>query len=217
MIYLISDLHGGEKTDALEKYLSVCMPADTLLILGDIGINWGHDEGMKSFTEYFLNLKANIAFIEGNHENHEYLNSFPEEKRFGDTVNVLTENIVHLKRGGIFTIEGKTFFVMGGCESSTKWKEMGIWYPGEDPSPEEISAAKEKLRSAGYQVDYILTHKYVNKSHREKEVYTSDTLCGLMDFIEDNVTYRHWYAGHWHIDKEVDEKHTFVYNLRLLD
>ena len=37
-------------------------------------------------------------------------------------------------------------------------------------------------------------------------------------FIEEKVEYKHWYAGHAHIDKQLDEKHSLVYeNLTPVD
>ena len=38
-----------------------------------------------------------------------------------------------------------------------------------------------------------------------------------MDYIDGNVEFTHWYAGHWHLDKAVDEKHDYVYNLMKLE
>jgi len=216
MIYLMSDPHGGEYTTALDEYLSVCTSDDILIILGDLGINFGHNGETEAFTQKFLSLKENIIFIEGNHDNHPYFNSLPEAERYGDRVNVLTENIVRLKRGGIFEICGKTFFVMGGCESSAKWKDMGLLYEGEDPTAEEIAHGIENLKAHGNKVDYILTHKYSPAQHRPKGEYGPLSLYGLMDHIDENVEFTHWYAGHWHLDKVVDEKHDYVYGLRKL-
>ncbi len=213
MIYLMSDPHGGEYTAALDEYLSFCTPRDILIILGDVGVNFGHNGEAEKFSEQFLGLKANIIFIDGNHENHPYLNSCPEEERFGGKVNVLADSIVRLKRGGIFTVCGKTFFAMGGCKSSAKWKDMGLLYDGEEPTEEEIAYGIENLKAHENKVDYILTHKYSPKEQRPKGEYTPLSLYGLMDYIDENVDFTHWYAGHWHIDKAVDEKHTYVYSL----
>ena len=51
-----------------------------LIILGDVGLNFEKTKENKEFTEYFLSARKNIAFIDGNHENFEYLNSLPEEE-----------------------------------------------------------------------------------------------------------------------------------------
>ena len=112
-------------------------------------------------------------------------------------------------RGNIYTIEGKTFFVFGGCKSSPKWKEMGLWYPGDEPEEAEITLARRNLAAHQNRVDYILTHKYEQTPARGT---CCPALQELTEYLEANITYRHWYAGHWHTNQTVDEKHSFVFD-----
>ena len=210
MIYLISDLH-GEACNGLIQYLSVYKKGDLLIILGDVGLKFENDEKNRKFTEDFLSIDKPIAFVEGNHENHPYLNSFPEEVWNGGTVNRLSENIVRLKRGNIFTIENKSFFVMGGCKSSPKWKQMGLWFDGEEPSAEELTLAYENLRKRENRVDYVLTHKYHPDMHSDDPL----TLEGLKEYIDSNVDFGHWYSGHWHRTGTFDDRHSIVYDVPL--
>lgn len=209
MIYFISDLHGGEFMAGLEKYVSVAQKDDLLVILGDIGINFEKTEENRRFTEYFESLDINVAFLDGNHENHPYIASFPEDTWCGAKVHRISKNIVHLIRGNVYEIEGKSFLVMGGCKSSPKWKEMGLWFEGEEPSDAELSLAYYNLEKYGGKIDYILTHKYFRE---RPEPSPRLTLEGLQNYIDDNVTYRHWYSGHWHDTRYFDAKHTFVFD-----
>ena len=206
MIYLISDLH-GEETRGLRAYLEAYNEGDLLIILGDVGLKFEENEKNLKFTENFLKIDKPVAIVEGNHENHAYLNSFPEEEWCGGRINRLTPCIIRLKRGHIFDIEGKSFFVMGGCKSSAKWKDMGLWFDGEMPSCEEIATARKNLSKVGSHVDYVLTHKYSPEMDG-----APDTLEGLVKYIDENVSFNHWYAGHWHMKKCYDEKHTIVYD-----
>ena len=50
-------------------------------------------------------------FCDGNHENFKMLEECPEEKKYGGRVGKISEHIYHLKRGEVYTSEGKTFFV----------------------------------------------------------------------------------------------------------
>ena len=209
MIYLISDLHGCMDFCGLQEYCRSAGKEDLLIILGDVGIAFEESEENRIFTKQFLSIGKNIAIVDGNHENFAYLNGFSREKWKGGIVSRLTENIVHLRRGNIYTIEGKRFFVFGGCKSSPKWKEQGLWHEGEEPCEEEIAYAYDNLRQCGYAVDYILTHKYEQMPPRGT---VSEDLLNLTSFIEKNVQYQHWYAGHWHTNQHADEKHTFVYD-----
>lgn len=154
-----------------------------------------------------LSAEKNIAFLDGNHENFPFLRSFPEEHWHGGKVHRLTSHVVHLMRGNIYTLEGKTFFVFGGCKSSAKWKTMGLWYPGEEPAPEEIALSRENLARHRYKVDYILTHKY------EQGIGTvCPVLWELTKEWESTVQYSHWYYGHWHKNLQVDTKHSIVFD-----
>ena len=209
MIYLISDLHGDENFKGFNEYLEKATKDDLLIILGDVGLNFDNSEKTKKFTKYFLSANKRVAILDGNHDNFEYLNSFPIEKWKGGVVSRLTENVLHLKRGNIYEIQGKSFFVFGGCKSSSKWKEAGLWHDGEEPSKEELTLAYENLKKANYKVDYVLTHKYEQTPPRGT---VSLDLQKLTSFIEENVKYKRWYAGHWHKNQILDEKHLFVYD-----
>ena len=212
MIYLISDPHGGENMRGIERYLEVCTDSDLLIILGDLGIKFEDTEQNRQFTEWFLSLDKSIAVVEGNHENHAFLNSFPTDIWCGGEIHRLSDTIVRLKRGNVYTINGKTFFVMGGCKSSAKWKEMGLWFEGEEPTEEDISLAYRNLNTCHNKVDYVLTHKYVDYQNAGSDDFSQWTLEGLTKHIDEHVTFRHWYSGHWHITGYIDDRHTIVYD-----
>ena len=208
MIYLLSDQHGGENVGDLQKYFDIATDDDILIILGDIGIKFYDTEENRAFDELILSSKKKIAFLDGNHENFDYIYSFPEEAWCGGVVHRITENVVHLERGYIYEIEGKRFFVFGGCNTSEKWKRAGKpWYPEEAPTQEELLRAYANLEKCGRKVDYILTHKY-----EMGEEISSVELSELCKFIDEQVEFKHFYAGHWHLCHCIDEKHTVVYD-----
>ncbi len=206
-IYLLSDLHGERDIEGLKHYLEYASDDDLLIILGDLYFGFDNAECSMEFTEWFMSLNKNIAFIDGNHENYGYINSFPEEEWCGGRVHRISDKIVHLCRGEIYNINGVSIFTFGGCRSSAKWAERGLWYEGDDPTVDEVEYAKEKLSDAGLKVDYVLTHKY--EAHRDTTV--SEALGDLVKFIEENVEYKKWYYGHWHSECEVDKKHIMIY------
>ena len=210
MIYFISDLHGGKDLRSLEKYEKIRNKGDLLIVLGDVGIRFNKDSETNAyFDQYFLSLKYPILMIDGNHENFDYLYSCPREIAYGGEVHRLTDNIIHLCRGEIFTIDGKTFLAMGGCKSTQKWKDSGLWWEAEAPTPDEIAHAKENLAAHGNKVDYVLTHKHSRTNVDENDL----TLEGFIEYVEKNVEYTHWYSGHWHAESHPDENHTVVYDV----
>ena len=36
-------------------------------------------------------------------------------------------------------------------------------------------------------------------------------LTGFLEWIMYEVKFEHWYFGHWHMDKTIDEKYTAIY------
>lgn len=209
MIYLISDIHGKTEFKGLLQYLERAEKDDLLIVLGDVGLTFGDTEENRVFTEWFLSLEKNIAIVDGNHENFEYLRSFPEEDWNGGKVHRLTENIVHLMRGNAFKIEDKSVFVFGGCKSSKVWHELGLYYPGEEPEKEELALAYETIKKNGFEFDYILTHKY---EQTPPDATYCPELGELEKYIDENVSYKHWYCGHSHKYREIDERHTIVFD-----
>ena len=212
MIYFISDPHWGENMEGFRRYEALRKEGDLLIVLGDLGLYFTDTEESRRFDEYFLSLPFPVALVDGNHENFDRLASFPEEEMWGGKVRRLSKNAVWLRRGQVFTIEGKRFFVMGGCKSSAKWEAMGLHYLGDEPSEDELALAYESLAACGNRVDYVLTHKYRLEDPDAPRL----SFQGLLHFIENNVTYTHWYSGHWHAGFSLDEKHTVVYDTPVL-
>ena len=214
MIYFISDVHEDINFIGLKKYLEIATTNDLLIILGDVGLNFQDTEDNREFTKRFLNIDKNIAFIEGNHENFEFLDHFPVEEWRGGKVNRLSKNIVRLMRGNVYDIDGKKFFTFGGCKSSKKWKEQGLWHFGEEPTEEEIDFAKNNLEQHANTVDFVLTHKYEIIGQGEN----SPLLVDLCKYIDQNVSYKKWLSGHWHREYSLDDKHIYLHeNLRSID
>jgi predicted phosphodiesterase len=204
---MLADQHGGEAVGDLKRYIDEANDNDLLIILGDLGIAFTNTDENKRFDELILSSKKKIAFLDGNHENFKYIYSFPEEDWCGGKIHRLTENIVHLERGYIYEIENKSFFVFGGCNSSQRWRDKGLWQPEEAPSKEELTRAYSNLEACGNKVDYVLMHKYENgRGTRTEELLT------LCSYIDNSVEFKHFYAGHWHTNEVLDEKHTLVYD-----
>ena len=212
MIYLASDLH-GEITHTLKDYYDCAGEGDLLLLLGDTGVRfWGTEEN-RAFDELFLSSRHDIAILDGNHENFDYFDSLPEDTWQGGKVRRLTPHVVLLSRGEIYTVNGKTFFAFGGCQSSQKWRDSGKpTYPQEAATDEQLAYAKDNLRAHGNCVDYVLTHKYEALDVSKQK---ADNTSRLNVYIDENITFTHWYAGHWHREIEYDATHSTVYD-RLL-
>ncbi len=210
MINFLSDNHGPDFFEGLLNYQPENKD-DLLILLGDTCLKLSETEKYQNFDKWLLSRDYNIAIVDGNHENYSWLDSQPEEIWNGGKINRISKNIVRLKRGEIYNIEGSTFFVFGGCSTSKKWKELGLWHEGDTPSKSQLDNAYENLKKSNYQVDYILTHKYFCNECFVPMGGSEHSLFMLNRFIDNNVTFKKWISGHRHQDYFIDEKHQVVF------
>ena len=92
----------------------------TIILLGDFGLVWNRDGESKQEKYWldWLNQKPfTTVFVDGNHENHKRLASYPIKEWHGGKVHEVRSNVLHLMRGEVFTIEDKKFFAFGGASS----------------------------------------------------------------------------------------------------
>lgn len=194
MIWLLSDLHGKLDFAGWQSFTARQEQDDILILLGDVELQEAQREDNRQFTETILSSKKPIWIVDGNHENFEWLNTFPEEDRNGGKVHRLAENVLHLQRGYVYDIFGNTCFVFGGTAAMV--------------TDAQLQNAYDNLKIQGHRVDYILTHDYYKRLPQDRK-YPFEELLG---FIDEKVTFKSWYCGHHHRDQALDEKHTVVYD-----
>lgn len=222
IILVTGDLHGDINRLLTYKWEGLTKQ-DYLIVLGDFGLIYTNNE--KDTKENrkldLLNqLPVTVLFIDGNHENFNRLLAFPKEKWHGGYVSKIREHVIYLRRGEVFEIGEKKLFVMGGGTSVDKEfrTENKSWWPQEIPSEEEFENAKMNLAKHNYEVDYILTHSCSSKTLPIVAAFAGfkyhiiyDKVNEYLDWIEKNVSFKHWYFGHYHIDlNEVVDNQTIV-------
>lgn len=220
MIYITGDTHSrisskGDVCPDTQKLLPSRFPEsqklgrdDFLIIAGDFGGVWYGGEKDRSTLNFFDSRPYTTLFVDGNHENFSLLNSLPVEMWHGGKVHRVSDSIIHLMRGQIYEIEGKTFFTFGGGVSIDKWRRTeGVsWWPEEWPSWEECSEALGNMDKAGWKVDYIITHaapEIIVRQYISKIQPMMNAPCKTEQFLEtilDRASYTRWFCGHYHID-----------------
>jgi len=242
MIRITGDTHGkiDRFSTAYFQDEEMWTNEDVLIVCGDFGFIW-HDHfnayGKQEDNDMLDILAAKpyeILFVDGNHENFDELYRYPEEERYGAPVHKIRDNIYHLERGYVYTIQGKTFFTFGGAYSYDKqWRLMmrAGWWSQEQPSDEEYERAMASLQAVDHKVDYILTHTapasaverlklfLPPKERGFKTLHPEDyRLTSTLDMIMHDTQFRCWYCGHWHHDKKVaDNMHFLYYEVVALD
>lgn len=193
---------------------------DYLIICGDFGLIWDQADRVSEEEEYWLDWLNSrpwtTLFVDGNHENHPRINTYPVIEKFGGKVHQIDTSIFHLIRGEYYTIEDKTFWVMGGATSIDRLYriEGRTWWKEEAPSYDEMLHGVDTFNAHNNKVDYILTH--CAPSNYLDDIclgYQSDEVTQYLDFIYNNFEFKKWYCGHYHINKTIDKRFNVVYDL----
>ncbi len=219
MVYITGDIHGDISWFKNPK-LKKLGEKDILIVCGDFGFLWDpKSEAEKKNLEILKSKKYTICFLDGAHENFNILNAYTPYRWKGGNAHKIANNIFHLMRGEIFTLDNKTFFVMGGGESDDRdMREPGVsWWEEEMPSAEEIKNAEDNLKDANYNVNYILSYEApaVAKDFLKLHLKEAAKISALNTYLQEltkNVDYYHWYFGSLHTDMQISKKMTAVFN-----
>lgn len=247
MIWLTGDLHGGETAwHTSSSRFTEGDRGDIVICVGDLGGVWYHDyytnRKHQRREDFFLESQLRQRFlwlaVDGNHENFARLFSgeFPLVEIFGGRAYKIREHVYYLKRGEIFSIEGRTFFVFGGAMSHDKepatiknsygklrsWpgRTEGIdWWPEEIPSQENFENACRNLDKVGWVVDHVITHTcpVSKRSQFLQSKRIPDPTENMLEELYQRLTFKSWHFGHFHVDKEIDRFHCHFGKVRPLN
>lgn len=225
MIYVTGDIHGSNDIQRLSKdnfpESKSLSKKDYVIICGDFGLIWSGSEKEEYWLNWLNRQPFTTLFLDGNHENFDMLNRYPIEYWHEGKVHFINESVIHLMRGQVFNIDGKTFFTFGGATSIDKiYREENIsWWKEEMPSVKELEEGLKNLSINNLKVDYILTHccssntlEYVSICCGFDGRYELDTLNKYFNIIEKEIKFQHWYFGHYHEDvRNIVSKQSLLY------
>lgn len=233
MIYITGDMHGD-----MSRLKNLALTEkDTLIVTGDFGLLWDNSYKLIEKVNILKSVPYTILFVDGNHENFDMLKNFSIERwQGGEVQHIIRNKVIRLCRGQVFNIEDYTFFVMGGAESTdarfiidrnnpedrqreTTLKLSGIfyrvknvdWWFDELPSEQDYVNARYNLIMKNWNVDYVISHCASNRMINNLGLKGNNKLTDFLNELEVNLSFRHWYFGHYHRDTIIDDKHTCIY------
>lgn len=219
MIYITGDTH-GDISCFKNPRLSRLTEKDFLIVCGDFGFIWDPaNEQEKKNRDFLKKRKYTICFVDGAHENYDIINTYSPYRWKGGNAHKIAKNVYHLMRGEIFTIEGKTFFTMGGgaSEDAALRTEGESRWESEQPNTQELKNGVTNLLEAEKKIDYVLTYeppttaKEILSQRAGREITITPLNTYLQELMK-NVDYKHWYFGSMHLDMKISRKMTAVFN-----
>ena len=219
MIYITGDTHIPEDINKLSTKrfpeAQNMTSNDYVIICGDFGGVWNGKNEERYWIKWLYDKKFITLFVDGNHENHQMLNdNYPVVEMFGGKTHQVNDKLFHLMRGEIFCIDGHKIFAMGGAESHDKeHRKEGIsWWPQEMPSEREYDSAVQNLKTVNWEMDYVITHCAPSLIQKEvAENYPPNKLTDFLQNVAEKLHYKKWFFGHYHIDRNIDERHICVF------
>lgn len=223
-IYITGDVHGGAEYGS-SRFSSRNWPVgkalshdDIVIVTGDFGFVWDGGGMDRYWLDWFESKPWTTCFVDGNHENHRMLAELPRVEWNGGRVHAARPHVLHLMRGEAYDIAGTTLLAMGGAASHdiSYRKEGKSWWPEEMPSAAEMDHCRETLDSAGWKVDYVVTHEapvaLARSLCRECDrAFDNDAIQNFLGEVDARLAYRTWFFGHYHDDEWRDDHHRLIY------
>ena len=236
-VFITGDTHSN--FERIEYFCSEVKTSkdDLMIILGDAGINYYGGKRDKELKRYLQSLPITFFCIRGNHEMRpralpeleEDLYVFPDKSCLPRLDIVYFEkefpNILYAKDGGAYKIDtptgAKSMLTIGGAYSVDKQYRLDngwAWFADEQLTEEERERIAKKANKIRFH-DFVLTHTipvqweptecflpFIDQSSVDK------TMENWLADVERNIVYDRWYAGHYHVDKTVNEKVRLLYH-----
>ena len=190
---------------------------DILIILGDSGFNFGGGERDRFLKTRASQFPITIFSLHGNRENRpQNIPGYVEGSFHGGKIPVRAAVSEPAVRGG-----RRGLPVRGDRLPRRRRRVLhrqGIpagqgldWWPDEQPSDETKRQVEALLARRGWQMPVVLTHtcplryKPLEALKPDLDQSTVDCTTELwMDAIESRLRYDHWFCGHFHTDKQID-------------
>lgn len=237
MIYITGDTHGDIDINKISASnwpeVKNLTEDDYLIICGDFGFpflptDFSGDYPLSQETlasrhtyehwmKWISECRFKILWVDGNHDNHTFWYNQPVAMWKGGLVNYhpLAQNVIHLKRGEYFEIDGYTFWTMGGAKSHDKLARIPdvSWWEEEIPDRREMEHGFKVLEEHGNKVDFIITHTLpASLQYPVCRCYYSPEPTGTyLDKIYDKIDFGYWFCGHYHEDIDNPEHRVRVF------
>lgn len=240
MIFVTGDTHGdfSRLNSKNFPFQNMMTKEDYVIIAGDFGI-WRDNPQSRNWLKWLNEKPFTTLFVDGNHENYDLLAEYPVGFWNGGVVQFINESVIHLMRGEVYILQGKTFFTMGGAschdiqdgilekddpDLREKKRKMEAhrkmyrvnhesWWAQELPNNLEYENAIKSLQRYNWEVDYVITHCAPEKIARliADDSYPKDNLTIFLEAVAQKLNYKVWVFGHYHKNLSINNRFILLY------
>lgn len=241
MIFITGDTHGDFTRFSSQNFpeQQTMTKKDYVIVCGDFGGIWNGSKEEEYWLDWLDEKPFTTLFVTGNHENYDLLKTYPFQYWNGGKVQRIRPSILHLTRGQIFEISGRTFFTMGGASShdisdgildpndpNFKKKKRQLdannalyrinhrtWWEEELPLPSEYEEAERNLEQHGRTVDFMVSHCCPSSilDLISEGAFAHDTLTDYFESLKNNCQFHYWFFGHYHDNGSIQRKYILLY------
>ena len=229
-LFCCGDTHGTSDLSKIRYFEDDDLTKkDVLIQLGDFGGIWYPindenqiddfhycrvNEEQNELLEYWARRNYTVAIVLGNHENYSAIDNLPWIEKWGGEVQVVKMDhgeIYILKRGGIYTINGKKILAVSGAFSIDRGsrRKYVSWWPQEDINKAEEDFCLDEIDKHDRKVDYVLTHTYPESIIEHFAIwnvgYVHCPTSIFLDEVDNLVERKEWHGGHMHVDRVYEE------------
>ncbi len=181
MIYITGDCHGKYMRFTVENFPEQreMTKDDYVIVCGDFGY-WIPSKERDDKLDELEKRPFTTLFVDGNHEDFDDLNSLPVIMWHGGKVHKIRESVIHLMRGQLYDIAGKTIFTFGGAASHDVQggifdvndvekclKKHEVW--SEDIVPEDLASYHNaNMKFLPYRINHVSWWKEETADDEEK-------------------------------------------------
>ena len=204
IISFAGDWHGNYRYTRKALNYAAKNGSDVVIHVGDFGV-WSPYNYIRAVGDEAARLNLQVFFVDGNHEDHPWLNAQPVRE---DGFRILHDNVAHIPRGTVWTWDGVTFMGLGGAHSvDRQWRRDGVeWFREETLTYGQAFEAA----TTPHDIDIMITHDcptgveipgIAGNPHGfpKEEIALAEKHRDLLGYVVDNLQPKILVHGHYHV------------------
>ena len=115
------------------------------------------------------------------------------------------------------------FFKKKKKELDKEWLPYRVnhisWWKEEMASKEEMEEGLRNLSQYNNEVDFIISHCCATSTQKQfvDKTFSADSMTDYLELVKQRVSFKKWFFGHYHDNKNIGPKEILIYEKRTLN